>query len=112
MGGGKWHIHPQRIYQKISCQRTRSRISEHLHKPQTQLAASEKAMTAPQQDGEPSGGGEQSNENESMELNQNQNLPSEVTLRLWNDVAQGIDKNSTGEESERQSMNTYSIACF
>ena len=76
------------------------------------LAASEKAMTAPQQDGEPSGGGEQSNENESMELNQNQNLPSEVTLRLWNDVAQGIDKNSTGEESERQSMNTYSIACF
>ena len=66
-------------------------------------------MTAPQQDGEPSGGGEPANENESMELNQNPNVPSEVTLRLWNDVAQGIDKNSTGEEGERQSINTYSL---
>jgi len=89
------HLHLTPDPERSSCQGLS--LSEHTN------TASEKAMTAPQQDGDPSGGGEPANKNESMESNQNPNVPSELTLRLWNDVAEGIDKNSTGEEGEGQS---------
>jgi|AntRauTorckE5430_2_1112549.scaffolds.fasta_scaffold02873_3 hypothetical protein len=54
-------------------------------------------MTVPQQNSDPDGLAEPMVENASMASNLNMTVPSEETLRLWNDVAQGIDKNSTGE---------------
>jgi len=54
-------------------------------------------MTVPQQNSDPNGSAAPVNVNISMASDLNTNAPSDATLRLWNEVAQGIDKNSTGE---------------
>lgn len=52
-------------------------------------------MTVPQQNSDPNGSAAPVNVNISMASDLNTNAPSDATLRLWNEVAQGIDKNST-----------------
>ena len=54
---------------------------------------------APQHDSGPQVNDKAVRETEDTSSDQNENAVPPVTLRLWNEVAHGIDKNSTGEST-------------
>ena len=55
----------------------------------------------PQQDGDPKVTADQAaRDSEDAPLNHNENAVPQRSLRLWEEVAHGIDKNSTGERTD------------